>query len=146
MSGAKTGLFVRVQIKSRRLFLFNQQRTKLYFIGMITKKHNVGKFTVLEICDDLTIISDLQDLDIFIDGLIKRGTLFIAVRFDKISYIYSGALAVLLLTARRLKALQGEICLLEPNLDIQDIMHVTNIDTILHIFPSEELLLSSQHT
>lgn len=111
---------------------------------MISKKYKLGKFCVIEISEEFTVISDLQDLDIFIDGLIKRGTLFIAVRFDKISYIYSGAMVVLIQNAKKLKALNGEICLLEPNKDIDDIIRITNIDVLLKVFHSEEELLEYQ--
>lgn len=111
---------------------------------MISKRHTVGQFLVVAISDEFTVIADLQDLDIFLDGLVGRGHLFIALRFEKISYIYSGALSILVKNAKRLREKKGEICLLEPNREVNDVIRIANLHNIINIFNTEEELLSYQ--
>jgi len=111
---------------------------------MISKRHHLGKFLILEISDDFTVISDLQELDIFIDGLIQHGHHFIALRFEKISYIYSGALSILLKNIRKLKERKGDICLLEPNREVSDLIRITNLHRTIRVFNSEDELIAYQ--
>ncbi len=111
---------------------------------MLSKRSSLGKFCVVAISDEFTVIADLQELDIFIDGLVGKGHHFIAVRFERISYIYSGALAVLVRNARKLKEKNGEIVLLEPNRDVDDIIKITNLHNAIKVFHSEEELLEYQ--
>ena len=111
---------------------------------MIGRKHPVGKYLVIEISEEFTVIADLQDLDIYLDGLINHGDLFIAIRFEKISYIYSGALSVLIKNTKKLKDKHGEICLLEPNREVDDVIRVANLHNVINIFHSEDELLSYQ--
>jgi len=110
---------------------------------MISKRHNLGKFLVIEISYEFSVIADLQELDIFVDGLIAHGNLFIAVRFSEISYIYSGALGVLIKAAKRIREQHGQIVLLEPNREVHDIIRTVNLDTIIRMFDSEEELLAA---
>ncbi len=111
---------------------------------MINKRHKVDKFMVIDISDEFTVIADLQELDIFIDGLINQGHLFIALRFEKISYIYSGAISVLLKNIKKIRNKKGEICLLEPNREVNDVIRIANLHNILNIFNSDEELLAYQ--
>lgn len=111
---------------------------------MLDKKHPVGKYLVIEISDEFTVIADLQELDIFIDGLINHEHLFIALRFEKISYIYSGALSVLLKNIKKMKEKGGDICLLEPNREVNDVIRIANLHNVIRIFNNEEELLSFQ--
>ena len=111
---------------------------------MIAKRHKLGRYLIIEISDEFTIIADLQELDIFIDGLIQQGQRFLALRFEQVSYIYSGALSVLLKNVRKLRDHEGDICLLEPNREIADLIRITNLHKTLRIFNTEEELLSHQ--
>lgn len=111
---------------------------------MISKRHNLGRYLIVEISDEFTIIADLQELDIFIDGLIQHGHRCLALRFEKVSYIYSGALTVLLKNCRKLREQEGDICLLEPNREIADLIRITNLHKTLRIFNSEDELLAWQ--
>ncbi|MBL8025497.1 MAG: STAS domain-containing protein [Fibrobacteres bacterium] len=112
---------------------------------MLSKRSSIGKFCVVAISDEFTVVSDLQELDIFIDGLILKEINFIAVRFEKISYIYSGALAILVKNAKKLKERGGEIVLLEPNRDVDDIMKITNLHNAIRMFHTEDELRGVQN-
>ncbi|MFH0922326.1 MAG: STAS domain-containing protein [Fibrobacterota bacterium] len=111
---------------------------------MICNKHKLGKYLVVQISDDFMVLADLQELDIFIDGLITQKNFFIALRFEQISYIYSGALSILVKNVKKIKNSKGDICLLEPNRDVNDVIKIANLDSIIAIYNSEEELLAHQ--
>jgi anti-anti-sigma factor len=112
--------------------------------AMICKRHTLGKYLVIEISDEFMVLADLQELDIFIDGLLAQNSLFIALRFEKISYIYSGALNILVKNIKKLRCQKGDICLLEPNRDVNDVIKIANLDSVIAIYNSEEELLKHQ--
>jgi len=122
-------------------------KTDLYFgifierVDMIVKKYSLDKYMVIEISDEFTVVADLQELEIFIDGLIIHNQRYLALRFHLISYIYSGALAVLVKIAKKFNSQMGEICLLEPNYQVNDIIKITNLDSVIAVYNSEEALL-----
>jgi anti-anti-sigma factor len=111
---------------------------------MICKRYILGKYLVLEISDEFMVLADLQELDIFIDGLISQNNLFIALRFEQISYIYSGALNILVKNIKKIRLKKGDICLLEPNRDVNDVIKIANLDSVIAIYNSEEELLAHQ--
>jgi anti-anti-sigma factor len=111
---------------------------------MIAKRRTLGQFLVIDISQDGPVIADLQELNTFIEGLTKEGHLNIAIRFNNISYLLSGVLGVLLQNAKSLRQKNGEICLLEPNKAIKDIIKVARLDMIFRTFHSEDELLAYQ--
>ena len=68
---------------------------------MKIEMHSHGDYQVLRIEDELTVISDLSELTLIIEGYLKQGKRSIAVGFTTTSYIYSGAVAVLALLCQR---------------------------------------------
>jgi anti-anti-sigma factor len=99
-----------------------------------------GGYQVLKIEEDLEVISDLSELKFLIEGYLKRGRRFIALGFTTASYIYSGAIAVLIDCHKKIIKEGGDLCVIEPNQELQGVFNVLNIDKILHIYPSEAQL------
>ncbi len=96
-----------------------------------------GGFQIVRIEEELEIITDLSELKFLIDGYISVGKRKIAVSFSDTSYIYSGAIAVLMNCHNALAEYDdGELCILEPNKDIRSIFSVLNIDKVLTIYDS----------
>ncbi|NLD98675.1 MAG: STAS domain-containing protein [Fibrobacter sp.] len=93
-----------------------------------------GAYQVLRIEEELNIVSDLSELRFLINGYIQQGKRFIAVSFCNVSYIYSGAIAVLIDCFKRLKNENGELCLLEPHADILSIFRYLNLDQLIPIY------------
>ncbi len=102
--------------------------------------HTNGDYQVLKIEEDLQVISDLSELKFLVEGYLKRGRLYVAVGFTTASYIYSGALAVLIDCYKKIVKEGGDLCIIEPNTEMQGIFNILNIDKILHIYPSEDQL------
>jgi anti-anti-sigma factor len=99
--------------------------------------HTHNGYQVLKLEEDLQVISDLSELKFLVEGYLKRGRLFIAVGFTTASYIYSGALAVLIDCYKKIAKEGGDLCIIEPNQEMLGVFNVLNIDKILHIYPSE---------
>lgn len=100
--------------------------------------HVHGPFKVLKVEDELEIITDLSELKFLIDGYISQGIHRIAISFSGISYIYSGAIAVLMECHKNLLDFDdGKLCIIETNDDIKTIFSSLNIDKILDIYDSE---------
>jgi anti-anti-sigma factor len=102
--------------------------------------HSNSGYQVLRIEEDLEVISDLSELKFLIEGYLKRGRRFIAVGFTTASYIYSGAIAVLIDCHKKIANEGGDLCIIEANQELLGVFGVLNINRILHIYPSEAQL------
>jgi anti-anti-sigma regulatory factor len=93
---------------------------------------------VLKLEEDLQVISDLSELKFLVEGYLKRGRRFVAVGFTTASYIYSGAIAVLIDCHKKIIQEGGDLCIIEPNQEMLGVFNVLNIDKILHLYQSED--------
>jgi len=98
-----------------------------------------GIYRILEVSGNL-IISQLEELRILINGYLSEGETYIAVRFTDASYLYSGAIAVLVSCFRSVKDTEGDLCLLEPKPEMIDLLKLMGIDNLIPIYASEENL------
>ncbi|NLG16308.1 MAG: STAS domain-containing protein [Fibrobacter sp.] len=99
-----------------------------------------GAYQILKIEEDLNVISDLSELRFLINGYLHQGKRHIAISFTGASYIYSGALAVLIDIFKQVKEKDGELCILEPHPEILSIFHALHLDQFLPIYTSIEKL------
>jgi anti-anti-sigma factor len=95
-----------------------------------------GIFQILRIEEDLDIVSDLSELRFLIIGYINQGKRYIAISFVNASYIYSGAITVLIECYKKLKNVNGELCLLEPHSAVLNVFHYLNLDQLIPIYTS----------
>jgi len=101
----------------------------------------IGNHQMIKIEEDLNIISDLEELYYLVEGYIEQGKNKIAVSFPNASYIYSGAIAVLLKCVKKIKENEGELCIIESNFDIKNIFNVLQLNRLISIYESDEALL-----
>ncbi|MDD5674870.1 MAG: STAS domain-containing protein [Chitinivibrionales bacterium] len=99
--------------------------------------YTCGKYQVLKFVEDLKVVSELSELQFLIEGYLKQGKKNIAVSFTDSSYIYSGAIAVLIACYKIVKNQGGDLCILEPNPDILSILTFLNINRLIAIYESE---------
>lgn len=97
-----------------------------------------GAYQILGIEEDMTVIADLSELKFLVDGYIKQGRCRIAVTFTGTSYIYSGAVAILVECHKQLADDEGELCIIEPNENLRRIFEILNLDQVLPIYDSED--------
>ncbi len=99
-----------------------------------------GKFQVLRIKEDKNTISDLSELKDLIKGYLDRKKYYIAVSFSDATYIFSGAIKVLIACHKMISEHNGELCIIEPDPALFDILENLNLDRVINIYVSEKYL------
>lgn len=109
---------------------------------MKLKLSSKGKYKIVTIYDPLKVISDLAELKKIIENFLKDGEKFIAVNFADASYLYSGAISVLILCYRMIRDQGGNLCIVEPHKRILELLMQINIDSLIDICHDEDDLLT----
>ncbi|MHC4070639.1 MAG: STAS domain-containing protein [Planctomycetota bacterium] len=78
-----------------------------------------------------------------INGLIDGGTLKLLVNFEKLDYISSAGLRVLLATAKKLKPSSGDLKICCLNATVQEVFDISGFASILSVSSTEEEALGS---
>lgn len=101
----------------------------------------IGRYKVITIHDSLKVISDLAALKTEIEKYLEQGEKNIAVSFSDASYLYSGAISVLVTCYRMVREEGGDLCLIEPQERVSELLDQMNIDRLIDIYESEDQLL-----
>jgi anti-anti-sigma factor len=99
-----------------------------------------GLYKIIKIEEPLNVIADLTELKSLIDGYLQKQVKHIAVNFSDTTYLYSGAISVLVNCYKMIKECHGDLCVVEPNREIMDLLRQMNIDAIIDLYASEEEL------
>jgi anti-anti-sigma factor len=102
-----------------------------------------GKYRVIRIENPLKVISDLTELKTLVEGYVQKGERYIAVNFTDASYLYSGAVSVLVNCYKLVREKQGDLCIVEPNRTLLELLKQMSIDAIIDIYASEQDLPSA---
>jgi len=106
---------------------------------MEIKVRNQNKITLIDLegteLDHKTTNSLLEKLSNFIEN---DKTLFIAVNFEKITWLTSSGIGALLNIRKNLNKDNGELCLYNINKNVLESIKVLMIDRILPVYNSEE--------
>ena len=102
----------------------------------------VGTYTVIIIHDPLKVIADLSEFKAEIEKRLALGEKNVAVNFSDATYLYSGALSVLVTCYRMISEKGGNLCILEPQQRILELLIQMNIDSLIDVYKSEEELLA----
>jgi anti-anti-sigma factor len=95
-----------------------------------------GTYQVLHIEEELNVISDLTELRFLIKGYLNQGKKHIAVSFVNASYIYSGAIAVLIDCFKLIREDDGDLCIVESNPEIHTILKTLHLDQFMKMYLS----------
>lgn len=107
---------------------------------MKIETYEKGIYQIIKVQDESQTINDLSELKDLITGYIKRGKIYIAVGFCNASYIYSGAISVLINCYRMAEQQGGTLCIIEPNPSLVEVLETLNITNIIKIYESEDML------
>lgn len=107
-------------------------------IRMKIDLYSRGKYQIIRIEDDLRVIADLSELKFLIEGYVREGRKNIVVSFTNSSYIYSGALAILIECYKKIKEQNGDLFLLEPNEELLNILTYLNLNQVINIYHAED--------
>ena len=78
-----------------------------------------------------------------INGLIDTGAQKLLVNFENLAYISSAGLRILLATAKKLKASQGDLKICCLNETVQEVFDISGFATILSVSKTEEEALGA---
>jgi anti-sigma B factor antagonist len=78
-----------------------------------------------------------------INNLIEAGAQKLLVNFEKLDYISSAGLRILLATAKKLKATQGDLKICCLNETVQEVFDISGFSTILSVSATEEEALGA---
>jgi anti-anti-sigma factor len=93
---------------------------------------------LIELHSDYADVSMLKDiiLDFVLEGHSK-----VAVSFTSRHYVYSGELRVLIACYHIVQKHGGQLCVIEPDATIFEVLKMLNIDRVIPIYESDEKLL-----
>ncbi len=100
----------------------------------------VGTYTMVTVYDELKVIADLTEFKQEIEKRLALGERNIAVNFFDASYLYSGAISVLITCFRMIREKGGNLCIVEPQERVLDLLVQMNIDSLIDIYKSEKEL------
>ena len=83
------------------------------------------------------------DAESEINALIDAGTQKLLINFEKLDYISSAGLRVLLATAKKLKPSGGDLKICCLNETVQEVFDISGFATILNVASSEEEALGA---
>ncbi len=99
-----------------------------------------GVYQIVKVQDDDHTINNLSELRDLITGYLKRGKIHIAVNFCDASYIYSGAVSILINCYRMAEEHGGSLCIIEPDPGLFEILETLNIHNVIKIYVSASYL------
>ncbi len=102
----------------------------------------VGLYKLVTISETQNSISELTELKSIVESSLRHGDRHMAVKFTDASYMYSGAISVLVTCYRLLREQGGNICIVEPHDRVRELLCQMNIDTFIDICSKEEELLT----
>ena len=103
--------------------------------------HEEGSVKVLQF-DGRLDTNTSPEAQVALDGLIGEGAQKILVDFEKLDYVSSAGLRVLLSTAKQLSRSGGELRLSNLNETVREIFEISGFDTLLSVFGSSQEALA----
>lgn len=71
-------------------------------------------------------------------ALVERGATKLLIDFEELLFISSAGLRVLLVTAKRLHQVQGDIRVCQPNSSVMEVFEMTGFDSIIPVLATRE--------
>jgi len=107
---------------------------------MKIETYQKGNYQIIKVQENGSAINNLTELNDLIAGYLKRGIVHIAISFGDASYIYSGAISVLIACYRKVEKHGGTLSIIEPDPGLFEILETLNIHNVIKIYVSEEFL------
>ncbi len=97
-----------------------------------------GIFFVVDIVGKIDRLKDSIVLKSYINTLMEKGRVNIALNLSKVTYLDSGALNVLIYSHDALNKKGGQLALIEPSEFVRDVLDVAGLSKVAKIFPTQE--------
>ena len=99
---------------------------------------DVNRYHVIELVGKIDRLKDSIVLKSYINTLIEKNQVNVAINLSEVTYLDSGALNVLIYTHNTLKKISGNLALIEPNEYVKDVLEVVGFDKLVKIYSTEE--------
>ena len=103
---------------------------------------NEGEIRVIDFEGNLET-STAAEAEGEINRVIDEGASQVLINFEKLNYISSAGLRVLLATAKKLKPANGELKICNLNETVQEVFDISGFSSILSVAATEDEALSS---
>jgi anti-anti-sigma factor len=97
-----------------------------------------GSFFIVDIAGKIDRLKDSIVLKSYINMLIEKGQVMIAINLSQVTYLDSGALNVLIYSHNTLSKKNGRLVLIEPNEYVKDVLEVVGLNKLVTIYPNQE--------
>lgn len=96
-----------------------------------------NNFQILKISQNTDKNNSFNDLKEFIEELLKKGNINIAISFSRDFHIHSKPIGILVACNEMIKKYNGTLGIINPNEHISDLLKMTGVDKQIKIFASE---------
>ena len=97
-----------------------------------------GTYFVVDIVGKIDRLKDSIVLKSYVNSLMEKGRVAIALNLSKVTYLDNGALNVLIYSHETLGKKSGRLALIEPSEYVRDVLDVVGLTKVVKIFPTEE--------
>ncbi|MFP4164003.1 MAG: STAS domain-containing protein [Chitinispirillaceae bacterium] len=95
-------------------------------------------FHIVDVVGKIDRLKDSIVLKSYINSLLEKGVLNVALNLAQVTYLDSGALNVLIYCQNALKKNGGVLVLIEPNEYVRDVLEVVGLNKLVTIYTTEE--------
>lgn len=95
-----------------------------------SQDQGITTFSVAGRLDALTV----QELEKKVEQWLSQGESALVIDFEKLEYISSAGLRVLLATAKKMKARNGKMCLAKLQSNVKEVFDISGFSSIIPIF------------
>src|SRR5271169_4142106 len=95
-------------------------------------------FQIVELVGKIDRLKDSIVLKSYVNTLVEKNQLNIALNLSEVTYLDSGALNVLIYSHNTLKKRDGILVIIEPNEYVKDVLDVVGLNKLVKIYSTEE--------
>jgi anti-anti-sigma factor len=97
-----------------------------------------GNFFIIDIVGKIDRLKDSIVLKSYINTVIEKGIVNVALNLSNVTYLDSGALNVLIYSHNTLSKKGGLLALIEPNEYVRDVLEVVGLNKLVKIYSTQE--------
>jgi len=99
---------------------------------------DLNNFHIIELVGKIDRLKDSIVLKSYVNSLLEKEQVHIAMNLSKVTYLDSGALNVLIYTHNTVKKKNGALALIDPNEYVKDVLEVVGLDKLVTIYSTEK--------
>ena len=96
-----------------------------------------NNFQIIDIVGKIDRLKDSIVLKSFINTLLEKDQINIALNLSQVTYLDSGALNVLIYSHNTLRKRGGKLILIEPNEYVRDVLDIVGLNKLVKIYSTE---------